>query len=120
MGCIPPLPGYLQGLRDITEQDGSLLIFDEVMTGFRVSSGGAQTLYGINPDLTTLGKIVGGGLPVGAFGGREDVMQQIAPAGPIYQAGTLSGNPLAMVAGFSTLEHLTCLLYTSPSPRDDR
>ena len=82
MGCIPPLPGYLQGLRDITEHDGSLLIFDEVMTGFRVSPGGAQTLYGINPDLTTLGKIVGGGLPVGAFGGREDVMQQIAPCRP--------------------------------------
>ena len=111
MGCIPPLPGYLQGLRDITEHDGSLLIFDEVMTGFRVSPGGAQTLYGINPDLTTLGKIVGGGLPVGAFGGREDVMQQIAPAGPIYQAGTLSGNPLAMVAGLSTLEHLTMEVY---------
>ena len=111
MGCIPPLPGYLQGLRDITEHDGSLLIFDEVMTGFRVSPGGAQTLYGINPDLTTLGKIVGGGLPVGAFGGREDVMQQIAPAGPIYQAGTLSGNPLAMVAGLSTLEHLTTEVY---------
>lgn len=115
MGCIPPLPGYLQGLRDITEQDGSLLIFDEVMTGFRVSSGGAQTLYGINPDLTTLGKIVGGGLPVGAFGGREDVMQQIAPAGPIYQAGTLSGNPLAMVAGLSTLEHLTPEVYEAIS-----
>ncbi|MEC7969334.1 MAG: glutamate-1-semialdehyde 2,1-aminomutase, partial [Pseudomonadota bacterium] len=115
MGCIPPLPGYLQGLRDITEQDDSLLIFDEVMTGFRVSSGGAQTLYGINPDLTTLGKIVGGGLPVGAFGGREDVMQQIAPAGPIYQAGTLSGNPLAMVAGLSTLEHLTPEVYEAIS-----
>ena len=117
MGCIPPLPGYLQGLRDITEHDGSLLIFDEVMTGFRVSPGGAQTLYGINPDLTTLGKIVGGGLPVGAFGGREDVMQQIAPAGPIYQAGTLSGNPLAMVAGLSTLEHLTMEVYENHQRR---
>ena len=111
MGCIPPLPGYLQGLRDITSKDGALLIFDEVMTGFRVSPGGAQTLYDITPDLTTLGKIVGGGLPVGAFGGRHEVMQEIAPAGPIYQAGTLSGNPLAMVAGLSTLKHLTPTVY---------
>jgi glutamate-1-semialdehyde 2,1-aminomutase len=113
MGCIPPLPGYLEGLREITEKDSSLLIFDEVMTGFRVSPGGAQTLYDISPDLTTLGKIVGGGLPVGAFGGREDVMQEIAPAGPIYQAGTLSGNPLAMTAGLSTLNHLTPEVYAT-------
>ena len=113
MGCIPPLPGYLEGLREITEKDSALLIFDEVMTGFRVSPGGAQTLYDISPDLTTLGKIVGGGLPVGAFGGREDVMQEIAPAGPIYQAGTLSGNPLAMTAGLSTLNHLTPEVYAT-------
>jgi glutamate-1-semialdehyde 2,1-aminomutase len=113
MGCIPPLPGYLEGLREITEKDSALLIFDEVMTGFRVSPGGAQTLYDICPDLTTLGKIVGGGLPVGAFGGREDVMQEIAPAGPIYQAGTLSGNPLAMTAGLSTLNHLTPEVYAT-------
>ncbi|MBK89321.1 MAG: glutamate-1-semialdehyde-2,1-aminomutase [Gammaproteobacteria bacterium] len=111
MGCIPPRPGYLQGLRDLTEKDGALLIFDEVMTGFRVSRGGAQVLYGVEPDLTTLGKIVGGGLPVGAFGGRKDIMQEIAPAGPIYQAGTLSGNPLAMAAGLSTLNHLTNEVY---------
>lgn len=113
MGCIPPLPGYLEGLREITENDSSLLIFDEVMTGFRVSPGGAQTLYDISPDLTTLGKIVGGGLPVGAFGGRKDIMQEIAPAGPIYQAGTLSGNPLAMTAGLSTLNHLTPEVYAT-------
>lgn len=111
MGCILPKSDYLQGLHDIAHEDGALLIFDEVMTGFRVSSGGAQTLYGIEPDLTTLGKIVGGGLPVGAFGGREDVMQEIAPTGPIYQAGTLSGNPLAMAAGLSTLQHLTDDVY---------
>ena len=111
MGCIPPKPGYLQGLRDIAHKDGALIIFDEVMTGFRVSPGGAQTLYDIEPDLTTLGKIVGGGLPVGAFGGREEIMQYIAPVGPIYQAGTLSGNPLAMAAGLSTLRHLTTDAY---------
>jgi glutamate-1-semialdehyde 2,1-aminomutase len=111
MGCIPPKSGYLQGLRDIAHKDGALIIFDEVMTGFRVSPGGAQTLYDIEPDLTTLGKIVGGGLPVGAFGGREEIMQYIAPAGPIYQAGTLSGNPLAMAAGLSTLKHLTTQAY---------
>jgi glutamate-1-semialdehyde 2,1-aminomutase len=119
MGCILPRPGYLQGLRDITQQEGALLIFDEVMTGFRVSSGGAQTLYGVEPDLTTLGKIVGGGLPVGAFGGREDIMQEIAPAGPIYQAGTLSGNPLAMAAGLSTLNHLTDDVYQAINTATD-
>lgn len=111
MGCIPPVPGYLQGLRDLCSQDGALLIFDEVMTGFRVSRGGAQTFYGIDPDLTTLGKIVGGGLPVGAFGGRADIMSSIAPDGPVYQAGTLSGNPLAVAAGLTMLNHLDDALY---------
>ncbi|MNJ59752.1 Glutamate-1-semialdehyde 2,1-aminomutase [compost metagenome] len=103
---MPPLPGFLQGLREITAQYGSLLIFDEVMTGFRVSYHGAQGLYGIEPDLTCLGKVIGGGLPVGAYGGKHEIMQQIAPAGPIYQAGTLSGNPLAMAAGYTTLQLL--------------
>ena len=111
MGFIPGDKDFLETLRTKTHESGSVLIFDEVMTGFRVSPGGAQTLYGIEPDLTTLGKIVGGGLPVGAFGGREDIMQEVAPAGPIYQAGTLSGNPLAMVAGLSTLQHLTEDVY---------
>ncbi|MFN8492934.1 MAG: glutamate-1-semialdehyde 2,1-aminomutase [Caldilineaceae bacterium] len=106
MGMVPPLPGFLQGLRDLTAQDGALLIFDEVMTGFRVHPGGAQTLYNIKPDLTTLGKVIGGGLPVGAYGGRRDIMQMVAPVGPMYQAGTLSGNPLAMTAGITTLRAL--------------
>jgi glutamate-1-semialdehyde 2,1-aminomutase len=105
-GTIPPVPGYLEGLREITAQYGALLILDEVMTGFRLSLGGAQQIYGIKPDLTTLGKIVGGGLPCGAFGGRADVMEFLAPLGPVYQAGTLSGNPLAMAAGIATLGHL--------------
>jgi glutamate-1-semialdehyde 2,1-aminomutase len=105
-GTIPPAPGYLEGLRRITEQHGALLIIDEVMTGFRVTLGGAQRLYNVRPDLTTLGKIIGGGLPCGAFGGRADVMNCLAPLGPVYQAGTLSGNPLAMAAGIATLEHL--------------
>ena len=105
-GTIPPAPGYLQGLREITAQHGALLILDEVMTGFRLSLGGAQQLYGIKPDLTTLGKILGGGLPCGAFGGRTDIMEFLAPLGPVYQAGTLSGNPLAMAAGIATLRHL--------------
>jgi glutamate-1-semialdehyde 2,1-aminomutase len=103
MGVVPPTEGFLQGLRDITKQYGTLLIFDEVMTGFRVNYHCAQGLYGITPDLTTLGKIIGGGLPVGAYGGRREIMEKIAPAGPIYQAGTLSGNPLAMTAGYTTL-----------------
>ena len=103
MGCVPPRPGYLEVLREVTQQYGALLIFDEVMTGFRVARGGAQALYGIKPDLTTLGKVIGGGLPVGAFGGRRDIMDQIAPLGPVYQAGTLSGSPLAMAAGLATL-----------------
>lgn len=104
MGVVPPLPGFLQGLREVTEQYGSLLIFDEVMTGFRVGLNSAQGLYGITPDITTLGKVIGGGLPVGAYGGKREIMEHIAPAGPIYQAGTLSGNPLAMAAGFTTLK----------------
>ena len=104
MNCVPPADGFLQTLRDCCDASGSLLIFDEVMTGFRVGLGGAQQRYGIVPDLTTLGKIIGGGMPVGAFGGRHDVMQHIAPLGPVYQAGTLSGNPVAMAAGLKTLE----------------
>ncbi len=103
MGCVPPKQGYLQALRDITNKKGALLIFDEVMTGFRVAYGGAQELYGIKPDLTTLGKVIGGGLPVGAYGGPSEIMNKIAPLGPVYQAGTLSGNPLAMAAGLATL-----------------
>lgn len=106
MGVIPPNLGFLQGLREITKEYGSLLIFDEVMTGFRVDYHGAQNLYGVNPDITCLGKIIGGGLPVGAYGGKREIMEQIAPAGPIYQAGTLSGNPLAMSAGYRTLRLL--------------
>ena len=106
MGCVPPQPGYLQALRDVTAKHGALLIFDEVMTGFRVSLGGAQELYGIKPDMTTLGKVIGGGLPVGAYGGRKDVMSKVAPLGPVYQAGTLSGNPLAVAAGLAALKAL--------------
>jgi glutamate-1-semialdehyde 2,1-aminomutase len=106
MGCVPPREGYLEALREVTSRHGALLIFDEVMTGFRLSRGGAQELYGVMPDLTTLGKIIGGGLPVGAYGGRRDVMEMVAPAGPVYQAGTLSGNPLAMTAGLATLRRL--------------
>ncbi len=111
MGCIPPNPGFLDGLRAMTHDHGALLIFDEVMTGFRVSRGGAQQLYGVDPDLTTLGKIIGGGLPVGAFGGKAEIMSHIAPEGNVYQAGTLSGNPLAMVAGLTTLRALDESLY---------
>jgi glutamate-1-semialdehyde 2,1-aminomutase len=106
MGCVPPNRGYLQSVREITRQHDALLIFDEVMTGFRVARGGAQELYDVRPDITTLGKIIGGGLPVGAYGGSKDLMRNIAPAGPIYQAGTLSGNPLAMTAGLVTLRRL--------------
>jgi glutamate-1-semialdehyde 2,1-aminomutase len=104
MGVVPPIDGFLQGLRNITEREGALLIFDEVMTGFRVHKGGAQTLYNIKPDLTTLGKVIGGGLPVGAYGGRKEIMELIAPSGKVYQAGTLAGNPLAMSAGIATLD----------------
>lgn len=106
MGVVPPVPGFLQGLREITEANGSLLIFDEVMTGFRVHYHCAQGLYGVTPDLTCLGKVIGGGLPVGAYGGKREIMEQMAPTGPIYQAGTLSGNPLAMTAGIQTLKLL--------------
>jgi glutamate-1-semialdehyde 2,1-aminomutase len=106
MGCIAPVPGFLEGLRRITRQYGALLIFDEVMTGFRLSRGGAQQLYGVTPDLTTLGKILGGGLPIAAYGGRTDIMNKVAPVGPVYQAGTLSGNPLAVTAGVAMLRHI--------------
>jgi glutamate-1-semialdehyde 2,1-aminomutase len=106
MGCVPPVAQFLDGLRYLTSRDDTLLIFDEVMTGFRVAFGGAQELYGTRPDLTTLGKIIGGGLPVGAYGGPAEFMDQIAPLGPVYQAGTLSGNPLAMAAGLATVRHL--------------
>ena len=106
MNCIPPLPGFLEGLQHLCRADGALLIFDEVMTGFRVGPRGAAGVYGITPDLVTLGKIIGGGLPVGAFGGRREVMQKLSPAGPVYQAGTLSGNPLAMAAGIALLRAL--------------
>jgi len=104
MNCVPPMPGFLEGLREVCDQYGSVLIFDEVMTGFRVALGGAQARYGVTPDLTTLGKVIGGGLPVGAFGGRREIMEQLAPLGPVYQAGTLSGNPVSMAAGLATLE----------------
>ncbi len=104
MNCVPPLPGFLQTLRECCDQSGSVLIFDEVMTGFRVALGGAQQVYDVAPDLTTLGKVIGGGMPVGAFGGKREIMNHIAPLGPVYQAGTLAGNPVAMVAGLTTLE----------------
>ncbi len=106
MGCIPPAPGYLEGLREITAREGVVLVFDEVMSGFRVALGGAQERFGVTPDLTTLGKVIGGGLPVGAYGGRREIMEKVAPVGPVYQAGTLSGNPLAMTAGLATLRLL--------------
>ncbi|WP_022961292.1 glutamate-1-semialdehyde 2,1-aminomutase [Halopseudomonas pelagia] len=104
MNCVPPAPGFLQGLRELCDEHGVVLIFDEVMTGFRVALGGAQAYYGVTPDLTTFGKIIGGGMPVGCFGGKREIMQVIAPLGPVYQAGTLSGNPLAMAAGLTTLK----------------
>ncbi len=104
MNCIPPAPGFLEALREVCDASGAVLIFDEVMTGFRVALGGAQSVYGVKPDLTTLGKVVGGGMPVGVFGGRADIMHSIAPLGPVYQAGTLSGNPVAMAAGIATLD----------------
>jgi glutamate-1-semialdehyde 2,1-aminomutase len=107
MGVVMPAPGFLEGVRELTSATGALLVFDEVLTGFRVHPGGAQALFGITPDLTTLGKVIGGGLPVGAYGGRRDVMELVAPAGPVYQAGTLSGNPLAMTAGIETLRALS-------------
>jgi glutamate-1-semialdehyde 2,1-aminomutase len=106
MGCVLPRPGFLEGLRALCDREGALLIFDEVMTGFRVARGSAQGLYGVRPDLTCLGKVVGGGMPAAAYGGRNDLMRRIAPAGDVYQAGTLSGNPVAMAAGLATLERL--------------
>lgn len=111
MGVVPPLPGFLEGLRKVTSEYGTLLIFDEVMTGFRVNRGCAQGLFGITPDITCFGKVIGGGLPVGAYGGKREIMEQIAPTGPIYQAGTLSGNPLAMASGLTTLKLLTPEVY---------
>jgi glutamate-1-semialdehyde 2,1-aminomutase len=104
MNCIPPVPGFLEGLREVCDKHGAVLIFDEVMTGFRVALGGAQQYYGVTPDLSTLGKVIGGGLPVGAFGGKREIMEKIAPLGPVYQAGTLSGNPVSMAAGLKTLQ----------------
>lgn len=120
MGVVPPLPGFLQGLRDITTEHGSLLIFDEVMTGFRVGYHCAQGYYNIIPDITCLGKVIGGGLPVGAYGGKAEIMEKIAPSGPIYQAGTLSGNPLAMTAGYETLRQLTPEHYHEFERKGDR
>jgi glutamate-1-semialdehyde 2,1-aminomutase len=120
MGTVIPQPGFLDGLRSICDRTGALLIFDEVMTGFRLAPGGAQALFGVRPDLTCLGKIVGGGLPVGAYGGRADLMDLVSPAGPVYQAGTLSGNPLAMAAGLWSLKRLTATLYRSLSARTFR
>ncbi|EON91103.1 glutamate-1-semialdehyde aminotransferase [Marinobacter lipolyticus SM19] len=107
MNCIPPVPGFLEALREVCDEHGTVLIFDEVMTGFRVSLGGAQGYYGVKPDLTALGKVIGGGLPVGAFGGKREIMEHISPLGPVYQAGTLSGNPLAMCAGLTTLNAIS-------------
>jgi len=111
MGVVPPAPGFLDGLRGLCDRNGSVLIFDEVISGFRASKGGAQAVYGVTPDLTCLGKIIGGGLPVGAYGGRADLMERVSPAGPVYQAGTLSGNPLAMTAGIWALSKLSAPLY---------
>jgi glutamate-1-semialdehyde 2,1-aminomutase len=113
MGVVAPVPGFLSGLRDLTTSSGALLIFDEVITGFRVAPGGAQELYGVRPDLTVLGKIIGGGLPVGAYGGRAHLMDLVAPAGPVYQAGTLSGHPVVMAAGEATLKQLIPEVYTN-------
>lgn len=106
MGCVPPEPGFLQGLRDLCDKHGIILVFDEVMTGFRLAKGGAQELYNVQPDLTTLGKIIGGGMPVGAYGGKKEIMDYVSPQGPVYQAGTLSGNPIAMSAGYAILSYL--------------
>ena len=119
MGCVPPLPGFLESIRQSTQEDGSLLIFDEVMTGFRVALGGAQARYGVMPDLTTLGKVIGGGLPVGALGGRRDIMDHLAPDGGVYQAGTLSGNPLTAAAGIAMLDALNDDFYVALEERTD-
>lgn len=120
MGVVPPQPGFLEGLREVTEKKGALLIFDEVMTGFRVDYHCAQGYYGVTPDLTCLGKVIGGGLPVGAYGGKAEIMAQVAPSGPIYQAGTLSGNPLAMTAGYETLAQLTPETYKEFAKKADK
>jgi glutamate-1-semialdehyde 2,1-aminomutase len=120
MGVVPPAPGFLAGLRDLADRAGTLLIFDEVITGFRVASGGAQELYGVRPDLTVLGKVIGGGLPVGAYGGRADLLDLVAPAGPVYQAGTLSGHPVVMAAGEATLRQLTPDIYSGLELRAER
>ena len=119
MGCVPPLPGFLESIRQTTQEDGSLLIFDEVMTGFRVALGGAQARYGVTPDLTTLGKVIGGGLPLGALGGQRDIMDHLAPDGGVYQAGTLSGNPLATAAGIAMLDALNDDFYAALEERTD-
>ena len=120
MGVVPPAAGFLPGLRRLADQAGALLIFDEVITGFRIAPGGAQELYGVRPDLTVLGKIIGGGLPVGAYGGRADLLDLVAPAGPVYQAGTLSGHPVVMAAGEATLQQLTPEVYKTIEARADR
>ncbi len=120
MGCVPPAPGFLETLRKLATKHGALLVFDEVMTGFRVSAGGAQELYGITPDLTTLGKIVGGGMPLAVYGGRREIMEKVSPLGPVYQAGTLSGNPMAVAAGLSTLRQLKPALYKRIDNYGDR
>jgi glutamate-1-semialdehyde 2,1-aminomutase len=117
MGVVPPQDGFLQGLRELCTRHGTLLVFDEVISGFRAAAGGAQTVFGVRPDLTCLGKIIGGGLPVGAYGGRADIMRLVAPAGPVYQAGTLSGNPLAMTAGLWSLRRLSPRIYTALAAR---
>ena len=117
VGVIPPRAGFLEALRHHTSRDGALLIFDEVITGFRVGRGGAQARYGVTPDLTTLGKVIGGGMPIGAYGGRADLMRQVAPEGPVYQAGTLSGHPLAMAAGCATLDLLIDEVYAGLEAR---
>lgn len=119
-GFIPPEPGFLDGLRELADETGALLIFDEVMTGFRVAYGGAVEAFGVTPDLTTLGKVIGGGLPVAAYGGRAEIMKQVAPAGSVYQAGTLSGNPLAMAAGMATLDALTPAVHRAIVQQTDR
>jgi glutamate-1-semialdehyde 2,1-aminomutase len=116
-GFIPPQPGFLEGLRELADNTGALLIFDEVMTGFRIAPGGAKERFGVTPDLTTLGKVIGGGLPVAAYGGRREIMERVAPSGPVYQAGTLSGNPLAMAAGLATLSTLTPALHSKIEKR---